>query len=214
LYSGWSPQTRIGVKYKALISQAAVVADWEKVMIDLLIEIRKAAEMDPILKLTLLKKVTGYAMEGSVPLQAALAPLKAVMEQSDVDLNVPWMDPESVDASGLRPHAEQVVESLPDLLDMLREARAQRRRIDQIIARTYRSAGWLAQDDSKWGLRTGTALPNEGVLWVAVTEEGPRTAWKKLGHINGGKVELTPESRDLLAEGRPVFVTVNTIPKA
>ncbi|APW60108.1 hypothetical protein [Paludisphaera borealis] len=213
IYSSVSPQTKIGVRYKAIFSRAAMIPDWDKVMFDLLTEIRKDAEMDPILKLTLLKKVTEYAMQGSVPLQAALAPLKAVMEQSDVDLNVPWMDPESVDAGRLRLTAERVVESMPDSLEMLREARVQEHRIEQIITLTYRSVGWLAQEDSTWGLRSGSVLPNEGELWVAVPEGSPRTAWKKLGKINSGKVSVAPESLDVRAEGRPVFVTVNAVPK-
>ena len=56
-------------------------------------------------------RCSSSAVEGSEPLQAALGGLKNLVDQADVDANVPWMDPESREAERMRPKAAAFVRS-------------------------------------------------------------------------------------------------------
>jgi hypothetical protein len=209
-YSGWSPQTRIATQYKAILGQEATFTNWDKVMIDLLTAIRSSRDMDHLLQVALLKKVVENAMEGSEPLRAALAPAKGILEQAEFDANVPWMDPDNSDADRLRPRALEIVKSLPDFAEALKEARGHRERIEQVVRRLPCTVGWLIKEDNRWQARTGQLTPKEGDLWVIVPEGNSRSAWRQVGAIKNGTIKLVTESSDVMVEGRPVFMMIQS----
>jgi len=214
VYSDWSPQTKIANKYKIVLGQGSTLADWDRVMIELMTAIRSSEDMDPLLQVALLKKVADNAIEGSEPLRAALGPIKGLLEQGDVDVNVPWMDPDNADAVRLRPRALELVKSLPDLAEVLKDAHRHHEQLEHVVKQFPRSVGWLAKEDNGWQVRCGAVIPNEAELWVAVPESNSLSSWKQVGTISGGAIKIFTESGDVVAEGRPVFAMLRSIPKS
>ena len=204
--SDWSPQTKIATKFKSILVQESTRSDWEKVMIRLASEIRTEPEIDPVLQVALLRNVLELAAEGSVPLREELTTTRGVLEQGDVNVNVPWMNPEDPDAAKMRPKAAHVVQILPDFADVLTRALARRDKIERQVKRLPRSVGWLAHEKEGWLVRTGSVMPAAGDLWVVALPEDKRGRWKKIGTISGGKPRLSGEDNAAMAEGRPVFV--------
>ncbi len=213
IYSDWSPQTKIANKFRSILGKEATFTNWEEVMLDLMTAIKSAPEMDPLLQVALLRKVSENAMEGSEALRATLTPIKEHLEQGDVDVNVPWMDPDNVEANRLRPTALEMVTSLPNLGEALKEARVRREQVEQVIKRFPRTVGWLAKEDNVWQVKTGGVLPHEGDLWVIFPEGDARSTWKQVGAVSNGTIKLLGETDEAMLEGRPVFVVIQTIPK-
>ena len=83
-------------------------------MMDLASQIRADSEIDPVLQVALLRSILEQAAEGSEPLREALTKVRSILEQGDVNVNVPWMDPEDDDARKMRPRAAQLIRILPD----------------------------------------------------------------------------------------------------
>ncbi len=202
-----APQTKIAARFKPKVFQDPGRIDWESVMVDLIEQIRTQPEIDPILQVALLRNVLQAAIEGSEPLRGAIGGFKNLLEQSGVDANVPWMDPENPDADRMRPKASGVIRSLPDLSAARKEATALRARIGRQIARRPQPLGWLAHEANDWRVRTGSVLPQTGSLWVVMPRDSGRGAWRKVGGIDQAKPKLSLTDDPALAEGRPVFVT-------
>ena len=147
-------------------------------------------------------------------MRAALGPIKGILEQGDVDVNVPWMDPDNADAVRLRPRALELVKSLPDFAEVLREAHRHHERLEQVVKEFPRSVGWLAKEENGWQVRRGKVLPSDGDLWIAVPETSSRSTWKHVGNISGGAIKILTESGDVMVEGRPVFAMLRPVPKS
>ena len=129
-------------------------------------------------------------------------------------MNVPWMDPDNADAERFGPRALELVKSLPDFAEVLKEARRHRERLEQVVKEFPRSVGWLAKEENGWQVRKGKILPSDGDLWVAVPESNSRSTWKQVGSISGGAIKILTESGDVMVEGRPVFAMLRSIPKS
>src|SRR5262249_2881194 len=71
-----SPQTGVAQRFqrKLLLEPAGI--DWEADLLDLIKQVRAEPGMDPVLRLWLLKKVLDSSLQGSDPLQKALARFK------------------------------------------------------------------------------------------------------------------------------------------
>ncbi|MGP0064094.1 MAG: hypothetical protein ACLQGP_10915 [Isosphaeraceae bacterium] len=203
-----APQTKVAARFKLMLFQDPGRIDWETVMIDLIEAIKTQPEMDPVLQIALLRKVVESAVEGSEPLRTALAAFKTRAEQADVDVNVPWMDPDSREADRMRPRASGFVRSLPDIAHARKEAIALRARVDRQITQRPQPVGWLAREPAGWRIRTGSVLPEAGTLWVVMPGDGTHGAWKKIGSLTLAKPQLSVSDDPALAEGRPVFVTL------
>ncbi len=214
VYSDWSPQTKIANKYGIVLRQGSSLTDWDQVMIDLMTAIRSSDELDPLLQVALLRKVADLAIEGSEPLGAALGPIKGLLGAGDVDVNVPWMNPDDKDADRQRPRALELVKSLPDFAAVPREAHRHQERLEQVVKEFPRSVGWLAKEENGWQVRSGKVLPSDGDLWVAVPETNSHSTWKQVGTISGGAVRLLAESSDAMVEGRPVFAMLRSVSKS
>ena len=203
-----APQSQIASRFKPKVFQEPARIDWEPVMIDLIEQIRTQPQIDPILQVALLRNVLQAAVEGSEPLREALGGFKNLVDQADVDANVPWMDPENPEADRVRPKAAGLMRSLPDLAAARKEATSIRARIERRIARPPLPIGWLAHDPDAWRVRTASVLPQRGDLWIIVPIESARGDWRKVGVLDQARPILSLTNDPELAEGRPVFVTI------
>ncbi len=200
-----APQSRIAADFKPALADEARLAQWEKVMRELLARILNEPEIDPILQVSMLRRVLDSAAEGSEPLKEAFGPFKDQLNVADVDINIPWMNPETDNLERNRQRAEQAVEQLRRLLPQSAQIDSLREKMERGIDRTYTFAGWLSQVREVWEVRAGAKLPREGELWVVLPVE--RTArLRKLGHIEGGRPVIEARDGATLAEGRPIFL--------
>jgi hypothetical protein len=201
-----SPQTKIARKFKAVLAAKTLAANWDAVMIDLTSAVRSDPDIDPLLKMALLRRICNYANAGSYSLSRVLSPVLATLTQSDVDVNVPWMDPANADAARLRPKAKALIAGLPDFAEIGRKAKALASEIEAYPARVPRPVGWLQWDESRWHVRSPSPIAEDADLWVAVPKGLREAAWKKAGSVRDGQVQVRAEDRSTLAEGRPVFI--------
>jgi hypothetical protein len=209
-YLGLSPQTKVANPFKVILADESKLVEWETFTIDLADAIRRQSDMDPILQVALLRKVVGAAIEGSEPLHEAMATIKTQLDEPNVDVNVPWMNPEAPRLTANRTEAAQLVQSLPDLTVARKKAITERARIEHDITRFYRTVGWLLRSADSWQLRTGVVVPPEGELWVVAPLENKHGEWRKVGKIIGGKPKVDAIESSSLVEGRPVFVIISS----
>ena len=200
-----SPQTKLANRFKPMLFQEPTRIDWEAVMLDLIDQVRTQPDMDPVLRVALLRKVLELALEGSAPLQDTLGAYKVLADQADVDTNVPWMDPENREAEQMRPKASAFLRSLPDLSAARKDALARRAAVQGLLAGRPQAVGWLAREPEGWQVRTGVVLPAAGTLRIAVPGKAGHAEWKKVGAIDQGRPRLSVADDPSLAEGRPVF---------
>lgn len=201
-----APQAKIARKFKPLLTAKAPASDWDAVTTELMAAVRDDPDVDPLLKVALLRKICDYASAGSFSVSRVLAPVRAALTQSAVDVNVPWMDPGNTDAARLRPKAESLIAGLADFTVIGREAKALAAKIEAYPARSPRPVGWLQWDESRWHVRSPSPITEEVDLWVAVPKGLREAAWKLAGSVRNGQVRFRDEDRSYLAEGRPVFI--------
>jgi hypothetical protein len=209
---GLSPQSELASQFNPALRDASLVTRWDTVMIDLVVAIVHKPGIDPILQVALLRKVVESAVAASEPLRESLDLFKTKLDQSGVDVNVPWMNPETPRLKQNQTEAADLIRSLPDLANARKRALALSDQIERDVARTYRTVGWLAQSAAGgWEVRTGVAVPPQGDLWVVAYQADKSGEWKKIGTITDGKPRIHAEDGSSLADGRPVFVIGNAM---
>lgn len=205
-YSDWSPQTKLAGKYQPKLAEAMTASQWDETMLAMLADVRDDPLMDPILKMLLLKKIQESASAGGEPLREALEPTDVMLRESDIDTNVPWMDPTNTIADRLRPRASALIKSLPSQASLKRELAKQRELADRIASASPQVVGWLAPEGDGWTLRAGKSPPREGELWTAAPRGELRAEAQVVGKIQDGDPTIKADDPEALAEGRPVFV--------
>jgi hypothetical protein len=203
-YLGLSPQSKIAERFGPDLADESKLAQWEKLMLDLVEAILRAPDIEPILQVVLLRKVVESAIEGSEPLRASFESLKARLDVANIDANVPWMNPD-VPRVG-RERALQVVQNLGGALEPRKQVLARANEIETNALRTYRTAGWLVHEPDGWQLRSGVVLPPAGELSVIMMLETKQGEWRKVGAVSENKATIDSPDPAALAEGRPVFV--------
>ena len=170
--------------------------DWEVVMLDLIDQVRTQPEMDPVLRVALLRKVLELGLEGSEPLQAALGGFKNLVDQADVDVERAVDGPreprgrsDAAQGGGVPP-----VPARPDGRCARMRWRAGRT-VQRLLAGRPQAVGWLAREPEGWRVRTGAVLPAAGTLRIAVPGEDGHGAWKKIGAIDQGRPRLIGRRR-------------------
>jgi hypothetical protein len=210
IYSDRSPQTMIADRFKSRLKQAGALSDWDRIMTELIQAIREDSRIDPLFQVALLRRVTEYAGQGSEPLRKALSEAREILERSNVDVEIPWMDPENQDADRLRPKAKELVRSLTDPSKIREQAIGIADRTETSLARFPRALGWLSKSQESWRIIAGSTPPRAGSLCVIIPQEKNRCAWRPVGVLKDGKIVLSTDAAEAMAEGRPVFLIEHT----
>jgi hypothetical protein len=180
--------------------------DWEETMIAIATRIRNDPEIDPILQLILLGRVFELASSGSHALEISFQQQRQTIESANVDLSVPWMDPENLDAIRLRPRAKALLERLPSPDASAEAAREEMARVDKAIAKSRQWVGWLIKDGKgTWTIRFRGSVEEGDSLWVVAPGLKDTNDWKGIGTFEDGTGNLARGAQAVLLEGRPVF---------
>jgi hypothetical protein len=199
-----APQSRVAERFNPILADPATTDRWETVMLDLVEAIIKEPEIDPILQIVLLRKVVESAMEGSEPLRESFEKIKMRLDAANLDVGVPWMNPEIPRPE--RNRAAQFVQSLNHLLEPRKQVLARHDQIERDVMVAYRPVGWLKHTTDGWELQSGASVPPDGELWVVVPAPNKTGEWRKVGAITKSRPKLEVRDASVLAEGRPVFV--------
>ena len=147
----FSPQSKIAAVYRPILEDELKLARWETVMHDLVARILNDPDIDPILQVALLRRVLDLATEGSAVLRDVLGPLKTRLDKADVDVNVPWMNPETDLKTG-RERAAHCIATVRDQFHLppSKDIDGLRNQIERGVLRTYPTVGWMAKDRQGW----------------------------------------------------------------
>ena len=209
-YLGLSPQSKIASQFKPIVADESKLTQWETVMMDLVEAILRQPDIDPILQVALLRQVVGRPWRGARHSGNHWRPIKNQLDQATVDVNVPWMNPETPRLNQDRTEARFLIQSLPELTSVRKQALARRDQIERGVAHSYQTVGWLVRNADGWHVRSDVAVLPQRDLWVIVYREDKSGEWKRIGTITDGKPKIHTWENSALAEGRPVFVIASS----
>ena len=193
---GRAPHVAIVEKAKGLGADA-LKDGWERAFGNLLYDLRRAVDIDPILQTLLLKRVRGWAAAGSLPMKELLDKDFTVEALERIDDTQPWMKPADLPERG---KAELALASLKDFQPLADRAAKATARADQEHRTGYVAAGWLLQDREKnWRMHafpTEPALRN-ATLWTfaASAGAGAQLQLHPLGVLENGEPKLASSHR-------------------
>ena len=185
-------------------------AKWDETMIQYLNRIRSDSDIDPLLKLILLRRTLEFAMGGSYVLQQELQEYEQALERSGVNLTVPWMDPESVSGPKARNDAKLFLATLsnPDLTAKTLDQRYEQ--LSKRLLSAVRPVGCLFQTrKGNWIVRSTDSLkePDRSTqLFIVASKSDGGILWKQVGEMTAASIQVSTGDPEALVEGRPVFL--------
>jgi hypothetical protein len=202
---GRAPQSLLADKVSYLPENFADKT-WEDTTLDLVKDIQRNKEIDPFLKLHLLKRTAPAAARGSMPLKQAMAAFLEGLEKADIDQTLPWMDPDNEGATKARPQAQEAVDKLPSLATAMNSCDEEKKRLETALLRAHRvPVGFLYREKGdQWQCYALGAIP-DGELFVLVPGKDQSPDWKLVGAVRKGKATIETKEAESLLEGRPVF---------
>ncbi|MBY0526257.1 MAG: hypothetical protein K2R98_22885 [Gemmataceae bacterium] len=205
---GPAPQSALAESAQALAENFGEKA-WEDTLIGFAQKIRGNTEMDPILRVILLRRLLSCAVKASHPLEGPLAAFRERIDNRGFEIDVAWADPENKEAAQVRQKAREFMDKFPTLAPVLKASAESRQKLESSIAQTFRTPiGWLAQGkDSRWECRlpSGTDLTPFAEAYVLVpATEGP-AIWHRIGKVDRGKLLMDTLKEGVFTEGRVVF---------
>ena len=201
-----APQSRIAPDCKKLLREDSILVSWEPGIINLAENVARARDIDPLLQMVLFNKIATSGSDGSEPLRVALAGHRTAIERGALNLNLPWMDPESPEADRARVKARDVLSTIPPWPPCLKVAKEFRERVEREVAAVPITIGWLSVGGGGWHVKAGDYVPTQGDLWVLVPAGAKGAQWRRVGDLSGGKPRLDDDGLGAMAEGRPVFL--------
>ena len=193
-----SPEARWAEELRASLSE--VEKDWEGGFVGC-VRLVERADLDPIVKLIMLRQLLGVGTSGSAPLERVYGPVLRELRAIDMGNNV--LDPANPGTAVVRKRAEKVFAQLPDEP----EARVtnEATRLGETVPRVE-WIGWLSWDaDRGWLCSAPRDLPNGLALYVAEeNRQGEPERLVSIGVAAGGNV-VKVDQRPGLYEGMLVF---------
>jgi hypothetical protein len=204
--SGQAPQSAIAAEADRLLATVNVDS-WDETLLKLATQIQKKEDMDPVLRLSLLKKVLDHAAKGSYPLALALQDFQKLLNRPEIDLTVPWINPDR-DCRADRKLARDLFPKLPALEPVLKSAAERRRRLASAATESdLKPFGWLMQTKGKWECRSRASLLEPGELCVIIMLGGTsQTQCVGIGKVADKRITLDMRDSRIQLEGRLIFI--------
>lgn len=201
---GLAPQTELAKRVAKVLDRLSETPEqWDGKMIEILNLIRKEPEIDPVLKVVLLKGCLQAASRGDTCLEEAVKAHTTRIEQARLNLNVPWVDPDDERARQEREKARDLLAQFPSFDGCAQGAEKARQKLEAEAGLYYVPVGFLLKSrDGKLQCRTAAKGLKRGELWVL----GSKGSWARVGEWKGSgeEVDIAPGSDDL-QEGQLVF---------
>ncbi len=196
-------------------------AGWEAVYLDLLAELHAASQMDPIVRILLMKHVLNAASQGSTVIRSAFEAEQRTLAGVQVDPSINWFDPESRSAIELRERLSAVLEGIKPPAEKRMMIQEQLESLSKpAMGPRYTWTGWLSRNSNgSCVMRVGPReeLHGEGELFVlnvqpsSVPDQPPLVSFVHVGKLEDGRPTLAenpaPPADSPWREGRAVFLT-------
>ena len=212
VYEDVAPQSLFAHKAAQHLSKLTP-RNWENTFLQILRDLFTQERIDPVVRLVLLKKFLEPACEGSLALTEAFREHRQTIENTEVDLSVDWMNPDSELAQEARHRATSVLSTLEPINQGIKRTIS---RLAIITARSpvpYRWIGWLGRDTmGQWQLYATQSTATAGDLFV--THHPPkqdRAVLGRIGRMERGSTIWSGGASELFIEGRPVYFRDDTI---
>lgn len=200
-----APQAKLFTHFRQLRRVGSVLAAWDEAIPHLLTAIQECSDMEPLLQLALLRRLTLIGSEGSVALADALTEHRARLEKMkpSVQLATRWMDPQATDALAERTKAVAVLKQLPPFAKVKDRVQVQAKQLEQQLrAERHELWGWLRRGPRQTWEAVRLGPSDEATLYV-VTLKGSQARWEPVGRAGPGGIQLTVP--DETPEGQLIF---------
>ena len=103
---GAAPQSTVAIEAKRLL-KGLNQGDWERVFYELVQAITSEEQMEPLLKIALLRQTLDTAAAGSVSVRKGFEKHLALLRESKANLFANWLDPKNTQAEASRQQAAE-----------------------------------------------------------------------------------------------------------
>lgn len=205
-----SAQSRLAETILEQLDSPSAEDNWVAIMVQAIESVQSDRELDPILKIALLKRLLTGASRGDLLLEEAAGPIMQRLEEIRVD-SVPWMDPQDPTVRALREKASKLVFDLPAVSSMARQASLARNDLERELGIVRMPIGWLTKDDGGWTVRLA-GIPSElrdaPLVVIEPSTDPAPPSWYTIGRLEGTEPRLNRTSFTSAAQGRPVFAVM------
>jgi hypothetical protein len=225
VYVGVAPQSALATRIRARMNAmdeaqsetsreptgGMTEASWESVFCGCLQDTLSQERLDPILKITFLKRWMDTGCEGSYCMSSVFQLRKRFLKAHTVDASVNWFQPDDRYANRERRRAEGFLKDLESVDKACTETLEKLAELCAPPPPVFQRVGWLARDaHGGWQALGVDPLPRGGQLQVVVViGEGAATTMQlcTLASIREGKVELDrSQPPAVYVEGRPLYL--------
>lgn len=220
---GRAPQSIVADNVLPVVERLAKSNDlgtWEDSMRSIAKEVLESKQLDPILGLTILKRIIDVGNRGSRHLAESWRDAHHRLENCEVDFLARWMDPRDDAAIKTRPTAKSELAGLVNLVKYAEDAAAKAAEKDLRLLETtsYQWVGWLRRSEQggmSCVIPRSLAENLSGELVVIPQQPGDSLdTIYKLGVVQAGVARLDHSATAAMVEGRPVWLVSRSTYKA
>jgi len=196
------------------LEQLGTVTDfgWERTFSALIARLYGDSEIDPVLKVQLLSRVTQVACTGSQPLQESFGKYVQAIQTAQLNDAANWVNPEDSEGQRTRDASSNLIRRLeaPDVL-VIRAGQLWTAMEKPALGDRYAWIGCLYKDtDNQFTCGLPPGLPaRSGELRVVQQTSSGTPLFTKIGMLDNGSATLQLGTPGAAVEGRPVFVLVS-----
>jgi hypothetical protein len=203
-----SPSQLIAKYVKSRLSSLKA-EEWNSFCLELSTRILNEEELNPFLKLDLLKRCLELSSNGDIFLKDQLSPHLKLLQGASINPLARWMNPDDVEGKRASDDAREILtrfQRLKDLETVWKDAERQRDVFTNSMRRTVAMVGWL-QVGEEWTfhIEGDDQLPASDLFVIYVPSEGKAGEWRTVGQFVNGRARLKPGAQEFLAAGRPLF---------
>ncbi|MCY2986899.1 MAG: hypothetical protein NTY19_03415 [Planctomycetota bacterium] len=183
---------------------------WESTFFQMIKRLSDDPDLEPVLKVQLLSRVTQVACQGSQPMQEAFSKYLELIQKASLNNAANWVDPEDSDGQRARTAAAGLLKRMeaPDVA-VLRAQQIWKTVVKPRLGPQYVWKGWLCRDENQWKftLPPGAATQS-GELFVVQRSSSESPEFIKIGDLVNGTPTLRLAATGAAVEGRPVFLVL------
>jgi len=203
-----SPSQVIANFVKARISSLQA-EKWNPFCLELSVKVFDDPELNPFLKLDLLKRCLELSSSGDLFLKDQLEPHLKLLQGASINPLARWMNPDDAEGKKATDDARQILahfQRLKPLDEVWKNADQQRDEFTRTMRRSVSMVGWL-QPGQEWTchMQNGEQIPDSDLLVVFVPNGAKASEWRTIGRVARGEMQLKSGTSEFLAAGRPVF---------
>ncbi|WP_437206317.1 hypothetical protein [Planctomicrobium sp. SH664] len=208
LESVTSPSSAIAAQVVGKLSNLRP-EEWNDFCRDVALLLLATEDLNPFLKMDLLRRDLEAAAEGDVFLRDELAAHLKLLQDASINPLAQWMNPDDKEGKRASEAAAEILAKflrLSPLDAVWKNADVARTEFAAGLRRPVMIVGWLNQQEGHWRCQTEWKPDRDYELRVVVlNEDKSASQWRNVGEVSGGKLLMRSEVNSFLSPGRAVF---------